>query len=99
MQFLILGYDGKDADAPQRRQQHRCAHLNKVAEMVKLGHHLYACAMLDAEEQMIGSMLVTEFASKDELEAYLEQEPYMIGKVWEKIEIIPCSVPSLFIQK
>jgi hypothetical protein len=34
MQFLLIAHDGSDADAPQRRQQARAAHLATAAEML-----------------------------------------------------------------
>ena len=36
---------------------------------------------------MKGSALVLEFGSRAELDDYIANEPYVIEKVWEKIEI------------
>lgn len=41
---------------------------------------------------MIGSMLILEFPSHAELDAWLGVEPYVIGDVWREIEISPVKV-------
>ncbi|NLN12908.1 MAG: hypothetical protein GX169_01580 [Arcobacter skirrowii] len=40
---------------------------------------------------MVGSTLFVEFENDDELEAWLENDPYVIGNVWdyENIQIVP----------
>lgn len=61
------------------------------------GKILYAVVILDEKEKMIGSMIVCDFDSRDELDAWLKEEPYVTGNVWEKIEVKPCMVPPLFL--
>ena len=34
---------------------------------------------------------------REALDAYLSVEPYVIGKVWETIEIKPCKVGPMFL--
>ena len=36
---------------------------------------------------MKGSALILEFDSRQELDDYIANEPYVLEKVWEKIEI------------
>lgn len=46
--------------------------------------------MLGDNQKMIGSMIVCEFASLEELkEKWLNHEPYILGGVWQKVEIKP----------
>ena len=52
----------------------------------------YGAAMWDGNNQMIGSMLLMDFPTRKELDAWLEHEPYVTGKVWEKLEIQKCNV-------
>jgi uncharacterized protein YciI len=96
MQFLVLGYDGKDAEAPARRQKARPDHIKLGDEMVKKGEMLCGVALLDDKEQMIGSAIVCEFASREELDAWLEKEPYITGNVWQKVEVVPCRLGPSF---
>ena len=42
---------------------------------------------------MTGSMIVGEFESRQALDQkWLDKEPYVLGKVWEKIEITGAKV-------
>ena len=92
MQFLVIGKDGKDKKAMERRLAVRQQHLRLGDEMEKSGERWYGCVMLDDNGKMIGSMAVMDFPSQKELKAWLKREPYVIGKVWKTIEIYKCSV-------
>jgi uncharacterized protein YciI len=87
MQFLVVAYDGTDAEALERRLKAREAHLKSAQEMYDTGKWLYACAILNDDGKMIGSMIVCEFPSPVELEQWLKEEPYVVGNVWQKIEV------------
>lgn len=88
MQFIVLGYDGTDDKAPERRLAAREAHLKQAKEMFDNGRWLYAAAILDDGGKMIGSMIVCDFSSRHALEEeWLKQEPYVSGKVWQRIEV------------
>lgn len=96
MQFMITGYDGSDEGAYERRLAVREKHLKGVEVISKEGKLLYAAAILDDNEKMIGSMMILELDSRNEVDEYLKAEPYVTGKVWEKIEVKPCKVPPMF---
>ena len=98
MQFLVLGHDGTDKDAPQRRQAARAAHLALFQEMVGKGVFLYGSAILDEAGQMVGSMIVCDFPSRPDLEAqWLAHEPYVVGSVWATVEIHRTQVPPFLL--
>jgi uncharacterized protein YciI len=88
MQFMVLGYDGVDKDALARRMAAREAHLKLGKEMHEAGNWLYAAGILDDAGKMIGSMIVCDFESRIEMQKqWLSREPYIAGKVWQKIDI------------
>ena len=88
MQFLVIAYDGIDDEAIERRMAVREKHLINAKEMFDSGKWLYAAAILDDAGKMIGSMVMCDFSSREELEKqWLDREPYVLGKVWETIEI------------
>ena len=91
MQFLVIGKDGKDHKAIERRLVTRKAHLKLGAEMEASGERWYGCAILD-DKKMTGSMAVLDFSSEKELRKYLKREPYILGKVWQTIEVFKCNV-------
>jgi uncharacterized protein YciI len=94
MQFLVIGKDGKDEKAFERRMAVRVAHLKLGDEMEKSGERWYGCAILDNAGQMIGSMAVMDFPAEKELRAWLDREPYVVGKVWETVEVYKCNVKN-----
>jgi uncharacterized protein YciI len=88
MQFMVLGYDGTDKDALARRMAAREAHLKLGKEMHDAGKWLYAAGILNSEGAMCGSLIVCDFASREEMdEQWLGREPYNQGDVWRKVEI------------
>jgi uncharacterized protein YciI len=94
MQFIVIAYDGTDKDAMARRTAAREAHLRFGKELVDSGKWLFGAAILDDAGRMIGSMIVCEFPSREEMEGqWLSKEPYITGKVWRKIDIRPAQVP------
>jgi len=97
MQFMLLAHDGKDDEALGRRLAAREQHIALGDRLVAEGKMLFGTAILDVEEKMIGSMLVLEFPSRAELDAWLEIEPYVTGDVWREIEILPVKVGPSFI--
>ncbi len=67
----------------------RAGHLDNVEKMKEDGVFLFGGAILDDEGTMIGSMIVYEFPDRESLDERLKNEPYITGKVWQKIDIRP----------
>ncbi len=83
MQFIVKAYDGEGM--LEKRMEVRPRHLEGMSKMSD--HIICAGGLLDEEGKMKGSALVLEFDSREELDDYIANEPYVIEKVWEKIEI------------
>ncbi len=97
MPFLILGYDGKDEQALDRRLAVRPDHIKLGDQLREQGKVLYGVAMLDDNKKMIGSVYVVNMDTREEVDKYLETEPYVTGNVWQKIEVLPCAVGPSFL--
>ncbi len=89
MQFILIGYDGTDAGALDRRMAVRGEHLEKIEILKKSGEFLFGGAILDDSGKMIGSTIVYEFPDRAALDEKLKDEPYFTKGVWKKIEIHP----------
>jgi len=87
MQFVVTAMDYTDEDALNRRMKNREAHLDGARQLIAEGRFLSGGAILDEQEKMIGSTLHLEFPDRESLEAHLQKDPYISGKVWETIEI------------
>jgi uncharacterized protein YciI len=95
MQFVVTAMDYTDADALQRRLANREAHLAGARRLIAERRFLSGGAILDAEGRMIGSTLHLDFPDQASLEQYLQQDPYVSGKVWEHIDIHPVKLLPL----
>jgi len=87
MEFVLSAYDATDKDALERRLKCREAHLALISKLKNEGKALYGGAILDQENKMIGSVVIYNFSSREELDDYLKEEPFITGNVWEKIEV------------
>ncbi|PZO87932.1 MAG: hypothetical protein DI626_02880 [Micavibrio aeruginosavorus] len=95
-QFIVIGHDGTDEGALERRMAARDAHLKVCADSVASGNQLIGAAMMDDAGKMNGSVMVMNFDTREDLDEWLKREPYVSGKVWDRIEVIPCKVPDTF---
>ncbi|HET9037076.1 MAG TPA: YciI family protein [Myxococcaceae bacterium] len=89
MTFLIVAHDFRDPDALSRRMEQRPAHVDSVRRMKAEGTFLEGGAILDGEGRMVGSMLLVEFPSRSEVDAWLARDPYVTGQVWEHVTVRP----------
>lgn len=87
MQFLITAYDGTDAEAVERRNKARPAHLEGAAKLRDKGHLIAGGAILDDDDNMIGSTMYVDFDSREDLDKWLLDDPYVTEGVWEDISI------------
>lgn len=95
MQFVVIAYDGTDEKAGERRMAARPEHLKQAEKWHENGKWLFACGILDEKGSLIGSMIVCEFASREEMQReWLDHEPYVLGRVWERIAIHPARIPA-----
>jgi uncharacterized protein len=87
MQFVIIGLDGTDSDAPAKRQAARQDHIKRGDELLASGNLWYGAALLNDDGSMKGSMYVVDFPSEKELHEWLDTEPYVTGEVWKDVTI------------
>ena len=89
MQFLVIAYDGTDEGALDRRMAVREAHLCGAREMAAAGSMIVGGAILDDAGRMIGSSCIVEMPDRAAVDAWLAKDPYVTGRVWQKIEVHP----------
>ena len=71
-------------DAVNRRAPHRAAHLEYARSLVERGVLLMAGAFADPVD---GALLVYRARSREEVEAYLADDPYVRAGLWPSISI------------
>lgn len=87
MQFVVIGLDGTDEKTQERRAASRQNHIAMGDKLLKSGNLWYGAAPLNEDGTMKGSMYVVDFISEKELQDWLDEEPYVVGKVWESFTI------------
>ncbi|KAG0010773.1 hypothetical protein BGZ81_002562 [Podila clonocystis] len=91
-QFIVIARDYKDAEALNRRLSVRPKHLEGASALKKSGKLQLGGALLtDHTEKgkMIGSIMIFEAESQEEVVKIIEKDEYVTGKVWENYQVIP----------
>ena len=85
MDFVITAKDY--ANQTQRRLDNRPEHVKGLTEAAKNGNLISAGALTNENGEMIGSSVHVRFDNREELDAWLAKEPYIVNDVWETVEI------------
>lgn len=88
MQYVITAYDG--ANMLDKRMEVRPRHLDNMSKIN--GKVICAGGLLDDAGKMKGSVLILDLPTPEDLDLYLESEPYIQEKVWEKVKVEPMNV-------
>lgn len=91
MQFIVTAYNG--ADVLEKRKANRGRHLENLSNIK--GKVICAGGIFDDDGRQEGSVLVMDFDSRELLDDYLKNEPFVLEKIWEKIEVKPMNVVIL----
>ncbi len=88
MQYLIIAYDCEGA--LEKRLEVRDAHVKGAKRLMDEGKIIQAGALIE-DEQMVGSTLFVDFENDDEINEWLENEPYVVNGVWnmDEFQIVP----------
>ncbi len=88
-QYVLTAYDHTDAEALQRRMNVRPHHLDGVHELKANGNYIAGGAILDHQGKMVGSVMMVQFETDEQMEAWKNNDPYVTGGVWETIDVKP----------
>lgn len=94
-QYVITAYDHTDEGALDRRMQVRPKHLEGAARLRQTGNYVLGGAILDDAGRMTGSVMVLQFDTDEELEAWKATEPYIVENIWETVDIKPFKVANV----
>ena len=86
-QYLITAHDGTDENALERRMSVRPLHLEGAKKLKENGNFITGGAMLNDEGKMIGSTMILQFENPEELQNWIDSEPYIQQGVWDKFEV------------
>jgi len=83
MKFVILGKDGPEGTA--KRPLFREAHLQRLDQWAQQGKIILAGPLTDKT----GSLIVVEAESLEEVQAFAQNDPYMINGVFQEVTVHP----------
>lgn len=88
MQYLVIAYDNDNA--LERRLESREAHIEGAKKLMAEGKIVNAGALIE-DDKMVGSTLLIDFVNEDEIDEWLENEPYVKNNVWnmDEFQIVP----------
>jgi uncharacterized protein YciI len=95
LQFVVIAEDGNDDEALDRRMAARPAHFEGARSLKAKNNFITGGAILNEEGKMKGSVMIMQFETEADLHHWLENEPYIKGNVWKKIEVKPFRVADV----
>ena len=88
MQYVVTAHDYQDSQAIDRRLAMRDEHFVGIKKMIENGTFLSGGAILDDSGKMIGSTVHVQFNTRAELDDWIANDPYTLGKVWETVAVV-----------
>ena len=89
MQFMVTPSAGPAPHPPPRPTGVWPAHLDRVKIAREAGNIIAGGAILDENGEMIGSTIYVEFESREALDEWIDQDPFVKGNVWQDITVVP----------
>lgn len=95
MAWIVLAFDGEDAEAPARRAAARERHLGVIAAMAADGRLALGVPLIERDGRIAGSLMVLAGDAQSDLDAYLAEEPFAREGVWTRIDAMPGRIAPL----
>lgn len=92
LQYVIIAYDGSDAESSERRKNIRPFHLAGAKLLKDKNQFITGGAILSEDGQMTGSVMIVQFETGEEFQEWYNNEPYIKEGVWQTIEVKPFRV-------
>ncbi len=93
MNFVAILHDKSEEGTIEKRLSVRDVHLEGMAALRQSGNLLKGGPILNDDGAMVGSFLLTEFDTQEQLEAIIKQDIYYREDVWDHYEIYPVKLP------
>ncbi|WP_021591359.1 YciI family protein [Actinomadura welshii] len=98
MPQLLIAMDGTDDGTAARRAANREEHAAAAGRLHAAGLYLLGGPLRHpGEEQVIGSLIVTNFATQEEFDDWLRNEPLMRGGVWQSTQVFDIAIHEKYL--
>jgi len=95
MQYIVTGYDHTGDGAIGRRLNVRPQHLEHARAAKQAGNLISAAAMLNESGDAVGSVMIMQFNTEEDLDAWKSNEPYITQGIWQTVDVKPARVAEL----
>lgn len=95
MGYVILGWDGEDAEAPKRRAAVRDRHLDVITRWVEAGRLNLAVPLFRADGSVAGSIMILNEEDEVGAREYLLEEPFARDGVWLSYQMRPYRIAPM----
>lgn len=95
MAYAILAFDADDEDAGTRRMAARDRHLGVITPMARAGTLVLGVPLFPEAGGAMGSLMVLDVPSQAGVDAYLAEEPFAAGDVWQRRAVFPFRIAPL----
>jgi uncharacterized protein len=94
---MVLAWDHEGEAGAARRDAARAAHTASIRMLWEKGHVVLGAGIRDDDGAITGSLVIVEYPSRDDVDRYLESEPFVSQSVWERVEVHPVFVPDFYL--
>lgn len=95
MGYVILGWDGEDAEAPARRAAIRDRHLEVITRWVEAGRLHLAVPLFNGDGRAVGSIMILNDEDEVGAREYLLEEPFAREGVWLSYQMRPYRIAPM----
>lgn len=95
MAWIVLAFDGEDAEAPARRAAARARHLAVLEAMAADGRLALGVPLIERDGRIAGSLMVLSGETEADRDAYLAEEPFAREGVRTRIDATPFRIAPL----
>ncbi|MGE0878337.1 MAG: YciI family protein [Acidimicrobiia bacterium] len=99
MKLLLLAYDKPGSEGVALRDKLRDAHGETITARFHAGEALFGAGIYDDEGVVRGSIIIFDYPSRADVDAYLLTEPFYTGGLWERYEVSELKVPDMYVER
>lgn len=97
MHFLVVAWDSP-VDGEARRTAARPAHGESIRQLWEEGRVVLGAGIQDDAGVIRGSLVIVDYPTRDDVDAYLANEPFVTEGVWDRIEVHPLWIPDFYLR-
>ena len=99
MKFSVIAWDVRGPEGVALRDEFRDAHMEMITRRFEAGEVVLGAGFYDDEGRVRGSLVVLDLPSRADVDAYLEEEPFMTHGLWATVEVNELKIPDFYLER